>query len=89
MTAYENKRRKRFHKLFAKLPPHIQKQAIEDFKLFKKDPYHSSLGFKMIEGDTTICAVDIGYHYRALGEKIGDTIEWYWIGSHQDYDKLI
>jgi hypothetical protein len=85
----KNKRRKRFHKLFAKLPPHIQKQAIEDFKLFKEDPYHSSLGFKVIEGDITICAVDIGYHYRALGEKIGDTIEWYWIGSHQDYDKLI
>ncbi len=43
----------------------------------------------MLEGSDTICAVDIGYHYRALGEKIGDTIEWYWIGSHQDYDKML
>ena len=83
----KNKRRKKFHKLFAKLPPHIQKQAREDFKLFEENPYHSSLGFKMLEGN--ICAVDIGYRYRALGKKVGDTIEWYWIGSHQDYDKLI
>jgi len=39
-------------------------------------------------GDTT-CVVDIGYHYRALGEKIGDTIEWYWIGSHEDYNNML
>jgi hypothetical protein len=82
-----NIRRKRFNKLFAKLPQHIQKQAKEDFNLFENEPYHPSLGFKML--DDIVCAVDIGYHYRALGEKIGNTIEWYWIGSHQDYDKLI
>ena len=83
----KNKRRKRFHKLFEKLPTHIQKQAEEDFKLFKKNPYDSSLGFKMLSD--TICAVDIGYHYRALGEKIGDTIKWYWIGSHEDYNNML
>jgi hypothetical protein len=83
----KNKRRKRFHKLFAKFPSHIKKQAEEDFKLFEKEPYHSSLGFKVLEGN--ICAVDIGHRYRALGKKVGNTIEWYWIGSHQDYDKLI
>ncbi len=83
----KSKRRKKFHKLFAKLPSYIQEQAREDFKLFDKEPYHSSLGFKMLAGD--ICAVDIGYRYRALGRKKGDTIEWFWIGSHEDYNKLV
>ncbi len=39
--------------------------------------------------DDIVCAIDIGYHHRALGKKVDDTIEWYWIGSHEDYNKLI
>jgi hypothetical protein len=27
--------------------------------------------------------------YRALGVRRDDTIVWFWIGSHADYDKLL
>jgi hypothetical protein len=27
--------------------------------------------------------------YRALGVRDGDTMIWFWIGSHSDYDGMI
>jgi len=26
--------------------------------------------------------------YRAVGIRTGDTIVWFWIGSHNEFDKL-
>ncbi len=31
----------------------------------------------------------IGIHYRALALREGDTLLWFWIGSHADYDTLL
>ena len=32
--------------------------------------------------------IRIGDHYRAIGQVTGDAVEWVWIGSHEDYNKL-
>jgi len=45
----KNKREKQFKKLFEKLPSHVQKQAREDFKIFKTNPYHKSFEFKVVD----------------------------------------
>ncbi|MGI8732837.1 MAG: hypothetical protein ACR2LM_06000 [Pyrinomonadaceae bacterium] len=34
-------------------------------------------------------SVRVGAHYRALGLDAADSIVWFWIGSHADYDKLV
>lgn len=31
----------------------------------------------------------IGMGWRVLGAAEGDEIVWFWIGSHNDYDKLL
>jgi hypothetical protein len=31
----------------------------------------------------------VGLQYRAVGELVGDTITWFWIGSHDEYDRLL
>jgi hypothetical protein len=31
----------------------------------------------------------VGIHYRAVGERDGDQILWYWIGTHAEYDRLL
>ena len=85
----KNKREKRFKKLFAKLPSHIQKQARDDFKIFKTNPYYKSFEFKVVDEQDAIYSVRIGLHYRALGQKSGDTMLWFWIGSHEDYNNLV
>jgi hypothetical protein len=83
-----NRRTKQFHKLFARLPAHIQEQAREAYQLFSKDPYHPSLHFKQIDPQEPIYSVRIGRGYRAVGRREDNTIIWYWIGSHEDYNKL-
>jgi hypothetical protein len=70
------------------LPLEVQYQAIEAYRLFKKNPYHSGLRFKCIDPEENIYSVRIGLHYRAVGVWKGDTIIWYFIGSHEDYNHL-
>jgi len=60
--------------------------ADKNFELLKADPHHPSLHFKKIG---QLWSVRVGAHYRALGLDSDDTIVWFWIGSHADYDKLV
>jgi plasmid maintenance system killer protein len=49
-----------------------------------------SLDFKKLKGDKgNRFSIRIGDHYRAIGRLIGDVVEWVWIGSHEDYNKLM
>ena len=54
------------------------------------NPQHPSLHFKQLSGRGGRFSVRIGIHYRVVGWKPdASTVEWVWIGSHADYDKLI
>ena len=81
-------RTKSFKKLFARLPTHIQKQATEDYKIFRRDPGYPGLHFERISSNRPIYSVRIGLNYRAVGEMNNNVMKWYWIGSHEDYNKL-
>ncbi len=81
-------RSKQFRKLFSQLPVSVQEQARAAYQLFRTNPYHPSLHFKQIRPDASVYSVRIGRGYRAIGIWKDDTIVWYWIGSHADYDKL-
>jgi hypothetical protein len=85
----KNRRSKEFLKQFAHLPPAIKIQAKESYCRFKADPYHSSLHFKCIDPQDNIYSVRVGLHYRAAGIRQGNTIIWFFIGSHEDYNHLI
>jgi len=79
---------KQFRKQLARLPRDVQKQAKKAYKLFKKNPYDSSLHFKCIDPQESLWSARVGYQYRVVGVREGDTILWYFIGSHADYDHL-
>jgi hypothetical protein len=85
----KSQKNKRFRKLYDKLPKEVQDQAKAAFALFKDDPFHNSLHFKEVDNEESIWAVRIGLHYRALGIREDNTIYWYWIGTHAEYDKLV
>jgi hypothetical protein len=68
------------------LPESVRKVADKNFQLLKADPYHPSLHLKRID---RVWSVRVGAHYRALGLDAPDSIVWFWIGSHADYDKLV
>lgn len=50
---------------------------------------HPSLQFKCVHQTEPLYSVRIGLGWRALGLLEDDTIAWFWIGSHADYDRLI
>jgi len=79
----------RFWKLYGALPLHIQKLARKNYLLWQQDRNHSSLAFKKLKGGSGLrFSVRVGDHYRAVGHISGDGIEWVWIGSHEEYNKL-
>jgi hypothetical protein len=78
-----------FRAMFGSPPAHIQRQARESYRLFRQNPFHPGLHFKQIHPDPPIYSARIGISFRAVGVRDGDTIVWYWIGSHADYDNLI
>ncbi len=80
---------KEFWNLFEALPKGIQNQAVKAYELWNKNPHHPGLHFKTIHSTEPLYSVRISRGYRALGLKQGNTITWFWIGSHSEYDKLI
>ena len=78
-----------FRQQLASLPGDIQKQAYKQYRLFKGDPWHSSLHFKQIHPTLPIYSVRVSKGYRAVGKRDERGVLWFWIGSHADYDKLL
>jgi plasmid maintenance system killer protein len=56
--------------------------------LFDKTPEHPSLRFKKLGGHDALWSVRINEQYRAVGMRSGETIEWIWIGTHNQFDNL-
>ena len=76
-----------FRKRFEKLSAELQKTAIKQFKLWKLDHHHPSLEFKPVG---TFWSARVNDACRALGEMVDeDTIRWFWIGMHDEYERLI
>ena len=74
---------------FKRLPPEIQEQARQTYRIWQDNHFHPSLHFKKIHGLDDVFSVRIGIGWRAIGVVQGNTITWAWIGSHADYDRLI
>jgi hypothetical protein len=76
----------RFWSCFDKLPAFAQKTALKNYALIKADPKHPSLHFKKVG---RFWSARVGIHYRALALEDADGFIWVWIGSHEEYDRLI
>ncbi len=76
----------RFWRLYAELPVQLQQLADKNFELLRENPRHPSLHFKKIG---KLWSARVGAHYRALAtEEDGDFV-WFWIGNHDQYDRLL
>lgn len=79
-----------FIKCFAKLPERVQQTARKNYRLWKQNPAHPGLEFKKLKTKEAVYSVRAGIGWRAVGVlKDSDTIVWFWIGSHSEYDKLL
>ena len=78
----------RFWAAYRELPPEIRDLARKAFGLFRDNPRHPSLQFKKVHDDS-IYSVRVTLGYRALGLLEGEEVEWFWIGTHAEYDRLL
>ena len=78
-----------FRRAFASLPPDIRDQARRAYAQFRFNPLHPGLRFKPVHSVRPIYSARIGLHYRAVGVVTGDEVVWFWVGSHDDYERLL
>lgn len=76
----------RFWKCFKQLPLEIQSRANQQFILLKSNSHHPSLHLKKIG---KFWSIRISLDYRALSIKDGSDYIWVWIGTHDEYMRLV
>jgi len=66
----------------------IKRSARKAYRWGAQNPFHPSLHFKCINPEENVWSVRVTRGYRALGVLEGDTVTWFWIGSHDDYERF-
>lgn len=76
----------RFWQVYHALPPEVRELADAAYVLLKRDPRHPSLHFKKVG---RFWSARVGAHHRVLAVQEAETVVWFWIGRHDEYDRLI
>jgi hypothetical protein len=78
-----------FVECFGRLPEPVRELARKNYKLWRANPSHPSLRSKRVHRVEPLYSARVGIGYRVLGLLDGDTVTWFWIGSHDEYERLI
>jgi hypothetical protein len=78
-----------FRSCFRRLPSRIKRLARKNYQIWKASPQHPSIDFKRVGKKSSVYSIRVGIGWRALGLKQRDTILWFWIGSHAEYDRML
>lgn len=78
-----------FWMLYNALPEEVQHHADDAYELWQRDPQAHSLFFKRVGKRQPVYSVRIDRKHRALGLLERDTVLWFWIGPHDEYDHLL
>jgi hypothetical protein len=76
-----------FWKLYRRLPGQTREQARAAYRLFRSNPAHPGLSLERLRSDPDSWSVRISRDYRAVARKRDDTMIWFWIGTHTEFDK--
>jgi len=76
----------KFWALYGALPADVRAVADKNYALVKADPRHPSLHFKKVGA---VWSARVGDKYRVLAHEVPDGYNWFWIGTHAEYDKLV
>ena len=87
MNSHTNRR---FRELLAALPEYVQQQADDAYALFSRIPLTRPAlqagrsGYRRPSTRRGSASATAPWGYSR-----GDTVVWFWIGSHADYDQLL
>ena len=71
---------------YRRLRTEIQDFADKNFQLLQHDPHHPSLRFKKVGG---FWSARVGLHFRALANERAEGLVRFWIGDHNEYERLL
>jgi len=77
---------RRFWDCYWSLPAQIRELADKSFALLRENPRHPSLRFKKVG---QVWSARVGTAYRALAMPDGEDYIWVWLGTHDEYERLI
>jgi hypothetical protein len=75
-----------FWRRYHDLPEDVRKLADKQFALLRENHRHPSLQFKQIRG---VWSVRVNDDYRVLALEQKDGFAWFWIGKHEEYDRIL
>ena len=75
-----------FWDCYNRFPLDLRDRADKQFDLLNENPNHPSLQLKRI-GEFWSARVTDGYRALALHE--GNVFTWFWIGAHDEYERLL
>lgn len=75
-----------FWECYSRLPEGIQRRADKQYELLTDSPRQGSLQLKPV-GD--LWSVRVTDAYRALAVRDGNIFTWFWIGTHDQYERLL
>ena len=78
-----------FLQAYRTLDPEIRAKVKRSYELFITNPRHGSLRFKRIRSRRNTYSARIDDNYRVLGRLDGNVITWYWVGPHDEYERMI
>jgi len=78
-----------FRALLAAAPPAIQAKAQAAYRIWAQNPAHPSLRYKKVHSTLPIYSVRIDRDWRAVGTLQEGVMVWFWIGPHNDYERLL
>ena len=79
----------RFWKLYNDLPDDIRHAADKAYRLWRLNLNHPSLHFKRVHTRCPIWSVRITDGYRTIGTRDSNIMLWIWIGTHEEYERLL
>ena len=77
----------RFWVLYRRLPAAIRQAARDAYRQFLADPSHPSLHFHRLATDPRLWSARVTRDYRVVGLRQGNTMTWFWIGDHGEFDR--
>ena len=79
----------KFRSLLAAALPERQAKIRSAYLLWCESPAHPSLHFKKVHPRLPIYSVRVDLNWRAVGVLQGDTLLWFWVGPHGEYEALL
>jgi mRNA-degrading endonuclease RelE of RelBE toxin-antitoxin system len=79
----------RFWKCYGRLPLREQQRARKAYQIWKDNPNSPGLRFKRVSEEEPVYSARVSDDYRVLGLLEGDTIIWFWIGDHAEYERIL